>query len=143
MIYEIALTIPADRPESNKIEERQLVWGGVIHEIWVLVPAGQKGLAHLQLVQAGHQFAPSTEGQSFYGDDILIHFKEHYRLYPGWNTILARGWNDDDVNAHTITAWIGILPEYVVLPHAALQRMNVSLRQVLNRIGIVTEEEVG
>ena len=136
MLYEIALVIPANTAETAKTETKIKVWGGVLHSVHIHIPNGCAGLAHAQLVQGGHQFAPSTEKQSFYGDGTDIKYPEHLELKPGWNTITLRGWNTDTAFEHTITAWIGVLPEEYVSPQAIFIGIRDALRVLLSRIGI-------
>ena len=136
MLYELSLTIPKNTAETAKVSTAIRVWSGVIHEVFVMIPAGSAGLAHAQLMQGGHQFAPSTEGMSFHGDDTFIPYKEHLSLKPGWNNITLRGWNDDDTFGHKVTVWIAVLPEQVVLPTAIFADIRLSLRLLLRRLGI-------
>lgn len=136
MIYELSMTIPAGTAEAVKTTAVKKVWGGVIHYIHIIIPPGCRDMVKVQLFQGGHQFAPSTHGQSFHGDGTEIKYQEYYELDRGWNEIEMRGWSAGTKYDHTVTAYIAVLKADAINPWLAFRDIEKALRELLAKIGV-------
>ncbi len=113
MDYVLELTIPADTAESDYVSESLTLPAGSVDQVSVLFPAGCLALAHVVVYLEGSQIWPSSPDSDYYGDDMMIVFRENLELREAWNRIEVRGWNEDDTYDHTVTVRITLLEDKV------------------------------
>ena len=133
MFYAESIVTLANTSEANAKTSSIKVTNGVIHEVGVYFPAGCAGLVYCQILEGGHQFFPSTQGQFVRGDDVLIETKEFYEITtaPRWITI--RTWNLDETYNHTIEVYIKQLPRWAILPVGAYEGVIGALKSLVWR----------
>jgi len=110
MIYQSALTLPAQTTEDAPVREEFTIPRGTINRLSILFPDGCAGLAHIIISHNEKQIWPTTPGRSFTGNNTYADFEESYDLPDAWNTIRVVGWNEDDSYPHVINVWLLVLP---------------------------------
>jgi len=119
MIYTASITTDANTSEENAKSTNIKITNGVITGIKILFPTGCVGLVNVQFFMGGHQFVPSTQGQSIKGDGVLIESPEFLEITDAPRIITIKTWNDDTVFDHTVEILITQL-ERIALPQLAL-----------------------
>ena len=115
---------------------------GIIHRIEIVFPSGCAGLVHVQIFQAGHPIAPSSESQTYSGDNDIIEIPEFEELKSELNTLTIKGWNEDDTYDHRIQFRIYVLAKEFLLPIGATEGMLAALKSlVLHPVVIKSNEE--
>lgn len=117
MRYQVSLLIPASTLITTPVTESLLLPFGVLDEVEVYFPWGCAGLAHVRIIQDERQLYPTSPGQWFAGNDILIEFPCQYDLREAWNSFRVEGYNEDDFYSHTPVI------SFVVLPATGLWRV--------------------
>lgn len=116
MDYDHTLTIPANTAEADAIEEILECCHGTVRAVFILVPPGHAGLAHLQIYRQTHQVWPTTIGQSFVGDDTIYHFEDNFPIHEAPYQVTLRGWNDDDTHEHSFYVKLIMPPPAFLVP---------------------------
>ena len=104
--FEILPNITEDAPTS---EEILLPFGDLV-EVAIFFPWGCGGLTHVRILQNESQIYPTTPGEYFAGNDILIKFESRLRLIEAWNRFKIEGYNRDDTETHTPIVSFVVLP---------------------------------
>lgn len=127
-LYSLDITTDANTAEASKKLTQMKVNDGVIHKIDIVFPPGCAGLVKMQMLDGGHQFVSSTEGQYLSGDSETINIPEFYEIEGGTRNITIKTWNLDDTYPHTIQVRIYILPKNVLLPVGAYEGIIASMK---------------
>lgn len=109
MFYDFAITVAASTTEANATTQRMKLTKGVVHRLEIQFPDGCAGLAHVRILEDGHQFAPTNPSGNFASDGHTIVIDEHYELQSSPYSFKAVVWNDDDTYSHTIYVRVGVL----------------------------------
>ncbi len=133
MQYTAELTLPKGKNRQTQTSTKLKAVHGVIHRIDIVFPSGCAALVNVQIFVGGHPIAPSTEGQTYKGDNEVISFPEFEELRAALNTITISGWNEDEVYDHTILVRIYVLPRWALLPIGAVEGMVRSLKSLFER----------
>jgi hypothetical protein len=136
VLFELPLTVPANTAAATPASASIITWGGILHRVIVLNPPGCRGLVKTYLVHEGHQFAPSTRGQTFYGDGVPIEYDEYYPLAPGRSRITMYGYSPGALQPHTVTAWLAILPESDIKPEIVFRDIKEGIERLLRVAGV-------
>lgn len=117
MDYWHALTIPVSTPVTSPHREVMLLSLGVIREIMLFFPKGQRGYAHCRILRFEHQQWPTTPNAWYLGDGTVIEFPENYSLYQMPYEIILEGYNADPDHDHTVYVRVTVLrEEELVIP---------------------------
>lgn len=95
------VTIPKDTLETDKYRKTLILSYGVITKIRIDIPAGHKGLAHLQLLYHEFQVYPLSRGEDYHGDNMYIECEDDFPIMTDPLKIIAEGWNEDDTYEHS------------------------------------------
>ncbi len=124
------VTVPANTPKSSPVRIPVQVPPGVLRKVWVRIPPGHAGLAHLILRHGETQIIPYYG--DIHGDDELLIFDEVYEFKTD-DTIVFEAWNDDSSYDHTFIVRLLILPKIVAYPELA---MFMALKKMLEAMGL-------
>lgn len=109
MLFTFKITIPANTTQATPSENTEKLLPGKITNISFQIPAGHRGLAHLQILDQEVQIYPFNNGGDLKGDDLFLQTGENYILnHP--SELLFRGWNTDELHDHSFFVWITLLP---------------------------------
>jgi len=115
LLFEAAITIPANTTPGSPVTETLAIAHGIITKMMVRPRPGHAALAHLVILHHEHQIAPSTENMDFSGDAFPIDWEEYYESYQPPYELKLKGWNDDDTYPHTFDVFVAILPRKAIL----------------------------
>lgn len=111
MIFSKQLVIPANTTKTSPITEKLKIIRGTAQRVFVAIPSGSSGLAHLAIDFQGSQIWPFNPDGDFSGDDMVFDFPEEFSFDSDPLILELRGWNDDDSYQHAITLYVSIMPE--------------------------------
>lgn len=102
MLYQCALTIPANTPSTApESAELQLMFGTITY-IEIEFPAGCVGLVGAQVYDGPLQIVPWTPAAWLVSDDHNVAVQTLYSLWQPPFTLYLDGYNEDTVNDHTL-----------------------------------------
>ena len=131
MDYTADITVPKNTTEKNPVVHTIVCGPGILHE-WVRwFPEGGWGYVRFNVWQGGHQFLPSTETQSYRGNNSTIRKKVYFPLPRAENTIKIKAWNIDDTYDHTISLEFSVLQEDILAFGTLMSRVPNLVRKVL------------
>lgn len=109
MIYSVDVTTEAIKPYADRQLTRLHVTKGLVYKVELFFPPGSHGLLHCFIMDGGYQCWPSTPGQTFTGDKILISFDDIYikNSEPFLFDIFT--YNLDDTYDHSCSIRIGMV----------------------------------
>ena len=81
---------------------------GRLHRIYIQIPSGHQGLAHLQLYRGLRQIIPISDGESISGDDSEIAVDPGYEISESPFQLEAHVWNLDEKYDHTFHLVLGV-----------------------------------
>jgi len=110
MFYSVALTIPANTPESNPGEERVQLTHGVITHIEVEFPAGCRGKVYAYVRDSLHQVWPTNPDGKFRTDGRVIAWDDYLEIFQSPYVLTVGGWNNSTKYPHTITFYFELTP---------------------------------
>ncbi len=115
MIYRYGITTAANTTEAAAQMTIITLPRGIIHQLDIVFPPGPAGLLHLRILEGISVIWPSSQNESFAGDNTTISFKEFYILKDATNQIIIQTWNDDDTYSHLVIVRFGVLKRRFVL----------------------------
>lgn len=108
MIYGGVISTPANTAASSPLRTKVSVTAGLLYHAKIVFPPGPSGLLHVQVFDGSYQLFPTTLGQSFVGDNLLLQFDELYfkEIEPYFLDVLT--WNLDDTYAHEVQVMLSL-----------------------------------
>jgi len=106
MFYAFPITIPANTPETAKLETVLNLSAGNITRVNIEFPAGHVGLTHISINRGLHQLWPTNPDAALSSSNETIAWEEEYVLDDQPYLLHAYAWNEDDTYEHTITVRI-------------------------------------
>jgi len=103
MIFVYPITIPPSTPKASAVVVTMPLAAGTIKRVNVQFPSGVVGLAFVSITLGLNQVFPQNPDQAFTASGETIFWDEEFPLLQEPYTLTAYGWNNDAVNAHTIT----------------------------------------
>ncbi len=103
MIYEFALTIPANTPASAPATLGVPLSPGKILQVSVSFPSGCVGLVNTWATISSHHLWPTNLDETIKGDGVPITWPEDLDLTDAPYELALHAYNLDDTYAHTIT----------------------------------------
>jgi hypothetical protein len=103
---------------------------GVIRRVWVVIPPGHMGLAHLIIRHGETQVIPHRG--DIHGDNESLVFDETYEL-PSEDVLTFEGWNEDSKYPHTFIVRLLILPRHIAYPEYSVLS---ALKRLLEAMGV-------
>jgi hypothetical protein len=101
MIYEAAITLPANTPRAAPVSLDIPVNPGTVKQVEVFFPPGCAGLAHLTIWYWERQVWPGNPDGYFTGDGQALVFPEDMPVGGMPLVFRVQGWNEDDTFDHT------------------------------------------
>jgi len=77
---------------------------------WVWFPSGPAGVLHLKAEIGGHQILPSTPGENYALNNVVVPFNLDYDITTFPLTLDLHTWNDSTVYAHNLAVCIFMNP---------------------------------
>ena len=126
----VDFTIPPNTPQSSPKRMQVKVPAGVIRKVWVVIPPGHMGLAHLIIRHGETQVIPHSG--DIHGDNESLVFDETYEL-PSEDVLTFEGWNEDSKYPHTFIVRLLILPRHIAYPEYSVL---LALKRLLEVMGV-------
>jgi hypothetical protein len=126
----VDFTIPANTPKESPVRMQVRVPAGVIRRVWVIIPPGHVGLAHMVIKHGETQVIPWAG--DLHGDNESLVFDETYEL-PSEDVLTFEGWNEDSKYPHTFIVRLLILPRHIAYPEYS---MLLALKRLLEVMGV-------
>ena len=126
----VDFTIPPNTPQSSPSRIQVKVPAGVIRKVWVIIPPGHMGLAHLIIRHGETQVIPYYG--DIHGDNESLVFDETYEL-PSEDVLTFEGWNEDSKYPHTFIVRLLILPRHIAYPEYSVL---LALKRLLEVMGV-------
>ena len=108
MIYAATITTDEGTAKADAKKTVLRLTKGLVWKIEAEFPPGCAGLAHLQVFDGLYQVFPSTPGESFHSDGVLIGFDDLYFKTSEPFEFTIKTWNLDTVWPHTLQLRIGM-----------------------------------
>ncbi len=122
MIYDKALTIPAETKQPSLASVELAVGPGVVKQVFLTFPDGCAGLVGVQILFAEHVVWPSNPDTFFIANDITFSFLENTKVDDEPYSFTMQGYNNDCVYPHTVTLRLSIVPDEPSLLSTLLAR---------------------
>ena len=126
----VDFTIPANTPKTSPYRLTVKVPAGVVKKVWVIIPPGHMGLAHLIIRHGETQVIPYYG--DIHGDNEPLVFDETYEL-PSEDVLTFEGWNEDSKYPHTFIVRLLILPRHIAYPEYGVL---LALKRLLEVMGV-------
>ena len=110
MLFEYALTIPANTAATAPAETEAPLAPGTVARVDIQFPRGCVGLVHVQVWREEHQVWPVNLDGNISAEGLVVSWPEDYDLDDDPLAFTLRGWNLDDSFPHTITFRFALLP---------------------------------
>jgi len=113
MIYQKTVTVAKDTLPVDADRSILTVTKGLIYQVEIYFPPGSAGLLHVVVMDGGYQAWPSTPGETFQGENILLSFPDTYlkEAAPFNFTIIT--YNMDDTYSHAVTIRLGMVSQEI------------------------------
>jgi hypothetical protein len=115
MIYSATITTAVGRSQSNPLRTELRITKGLVYKVELDFPPGSAGLLGAAIFDGGFQVWPSTLGQWFTGDGIVISFDDTYLKEAEPFLFDVVTFNDDDTYAHKLTIRIGLVSKEIFM----------------------------
>lgn len=116
MVYSYKISVPANTAETDAQVTELPLTRGKLHRLFILIPAGHRGLAHLQLYRGLHQVFPISPGESISGDEVPIAIDPGYEISETPYQLEAHTWNTDDTYEHKFYLIFGVKEREAAVP---------------------------
>ena len=116
MIYAYSIKVSAKTAEADADVVPLPLAKGRLHRIYIQIPSGHQGLAHLQLYRGLRQIIPISPGESLSGDDSEIAVDPGYEISESPFQLEAHAWNLDDTYDHTFHLVFGVREREKAVP---------------------------
>ena len=121
MIYSAQISTANTYTKAAPKRTELKITRGLVYKIELNFPPGSAGLAGVMIFDGGFQVWPSTLGQWFTGDDILISFDDVYLKEAEPFLFSIDTYNEDDTYEHLVDVRIGLVSKDIFmarfLPH--------------------------
>lgn len=126
------ISVAKNTTEASPQVETIEIQSGIVHRVHISIPSGHAGLTGVRVLQGLHQVAPTTGSEWFQGDDMEIDYQEYIEVDEAPFELTIEAYNEDDTYAHTFRVGIGVLPEWVLLPQIALEKIMSGVADILS-----------
>lgn len=121
MIYSANISTVKDTAKISPLRTELRITRGLVYKVELDFPPGSAGLAGIAIFDGGFQLWPSTLGQWFTGDGIVISFDDVYLKEAAPFAFSVNTYNEDTEYPHGITVRIGLVSKDIFmarfLPH--------------------------
>jgi hypothetical protein len=109
MFYDFSITVPANTPEYDPIEQILPLTAGVVQKLSIQFPRGTFALVHVKLLYHEFQVWPTNPDGSFNADGYPLEWEESYELDTEPYEMKAVLWSDADTYDYDINIRLSIL----------------------------------
>lgn len=123
MIYSQTITTDGEGAFTRAAPKKTIlkVTRGLVYKVVFDFPPGSAGLLGVVILDGSFQVWPSTVGQWFTGDGVVIDFEDVYLKESAPFEFLVRSYNEDDIYPHLFNLRIGLVSKEIFmaryLPH--------------------------
>lgn len=111
MIYQASLTLDPNTSKDDPVRHHLSVTKGLVYFIEVFIPPGVSGLAGTRILDGSHQVWPSSPGEWFSGDDLLLSYQDLYLKEDKPFSFLIEAYNEDEAYDHTLIVRVALVSE--------------------------------
>jgi hypothetical protein len=135
LIYTKTITEVANGLATNPTQRKMAVTSGLIYQVEVYFPPGSSGLLHTWIQDGGFQVWPTEPGETFFGDNTLISFRDLYYVGSANHVLDIYSYNLDDRYNHSFQIRIGQVndPAFIasMLPSIASDNMEEAIAAII------------
>jgi len=131
MWYHMSVSVPANTPEDEPVEQVLRVTSGVIVYLGVGFPSGCKQLVRVRIYHWEHQIFPINADESAAWNNGIEGGQYHYVLDEPPFELTIRAYSPGTTSSHTITVFVNILPVEVAESWATQSGQLDELRSML------------
>lgn len=132
MIYSVTIETAKDTAISAAKKTQLVVTNGLVYKIEVVFPAGSSGLMGIAIFDGSLQVWPSTIGEWFVGDSVVISFDDVYLKEAAPFIFGVLTYNLDDTYAHKVYIRVGFVTKEIFmarfLPHLSYKYFEKMLK---------------
>ena len=144
-LYKVAFTVPASTPKDNPYVERLQISENFLQRIYIRIPYGHRGVAHMHIRYGLDLFAPqptwitkpdgTREKQKLEelwieGDNEVLDFPVYYDAPEVPWEIVLEGWNESEHWDHTFYVYIVAMDKKQALPSVLLEELVHIIREI-------------
>lgn len=134
MIYSAEITTVKDTPKTCLQCTSLVITKGLVYKIEFYFPRGSAGLMGVAVFDANYSVWPSTIGEFFTGDDVIISFDDMYLKETAPYHFNIYTYNVDDTYDHILHVRVGLVSKEVYLarflPHLGYKYFAEMITQV-------------
>lgn len=131
--FSFTITTPKNTPKSDKKVTYIKLSVGVIHTLRILIPAGQKGVCHTQILHHKTHIAPTNSSEDFSGDDTAINYKDYHFLGVNDTTLKVLTWNVSTKYSHVVIISFGVLPKWMITPLKMIDNVSETFSRIIGK----------
>ena len=109
MIYTANITTTKSTPKTALKKTVLHVNKGLVYKVEIYVPPGAAGLLGVSVFDGLYQVWPSSVGEFFVGDDIMISFDDLFLKEAAPYQFQICTYNEDDTYDHTCSVRVGLV----------------------------------
>jgi len=113
VIYSIQTNTAANTSKANRQRTELRVTKGLVYKVEIDIPYGAQGLSAIAIYDGSFSVWPSTVGQFFRGNDIVISFDDLYLKETAPYHFDIYTWNTDTVYSHIIDVRLGMVSKEI------------------------------
>ena len=145
MVYTIPITTGKNTSKSNPDRTILSVTKGLVYKVELDFPPGSAGLLGCAIFDGGYQVWPSSLGNWFTGDSIVIGFDDVYLKESAPFQFNIFTYNTDDTYDHLVNVRIGLVSSEIFmarfLPSMAYKDFVESLSQIQADQKVLVEQQ--
>jgi len=115
MIFAANISTPKDTDETSLKRTNLAVTKGLVYKVEFYFPTGSAGLMGVAVFDGLYQVWPSSVGEFFIGEDMVISFDDMYLKESPPYSFQIYTYNTDDTHAHSVAVRIGLVSADVFL----------------------------
>lgn len=115
MIYTANITTPKDTAKTALKTTRINVTKGLVYKVDFYFPSGSAGLMGVAVFDGLFQVWPSSVGEFFVGEDMVIPFDDMYLMESAPFEFQVYTYNEDDTYNHFLAVRIGLVSKELFL----------------------------
>lgn len=135
--FSYTLTIPANTAKTSPTRLFMPLDYGLITQVQIVIPDGQKASAHLRLMYRTRQLYPFNRPEWYQGDGTSIPFNDLFPLMSVPYELVAEGYNEDETYEHAFLIFINVqrpeelgfnrIPDVALAKLKALEGQKISI----------------
>ncbi len=115
MIYTANITTDAKTWKTDLKTTRITVTKGLVYKVEFFFPSGSHGMMGVAVFDGLYQVWPSSVGEFFIGEDMVIPFDDMYLMESAPYEFQVYTYNEDDTHKHMVAVRIGLVSSEVFM----------------------------